>query len=292
MASSMTGLGTAEIQYKNSLITAEIKSFNNRFLEISCRLVPSVAPYEKEIKDLIRRSVQRGKVYLNVSIQGEEPEDLGLRVNAQKIRAVRQLLEEVQKVAGIQDALNLEHFLKFSEILEPSFEPDAADEMWNSIRTLLEKALSNLKEMREEEGKALAGDLINRIEFIRRRMEEIEALSKKRIPETFERMQERIRQLIRDIELDENRLHLEVALLSDRMDVTEECVRLKSHCQLFVETLAKKENVGKKLTFLLQEMNREVNTICAKANDAEISHFGVEMKEEIEKLREQVQNLE
>jgi uncharacterized protein (TIGR00255 family) len=292
MASSMTGLGTAEIQYKNSIITIDVKSFNNRFLEISCRLAPSVTPYEKDIKNLIRRSIQRGKVYLNVSVQGDEPGDMGLRVNTQKIRAIRQLLEEVQKIAGIHDTLNLEHFLKFSEILEPGFEPDSVDEMWDSIRTALEKALSSLKKMREEEGEALAGDMIDRIEFIRNRMEEIEGLSKRRIPETFQRMQERVRQLIQDAELDENRLHLEVALLSDRMDVTEECVRLKSHCQLFVQTFKKKESIGKKLTFLLQEMNREVNTICAKANDAEIGHFAVEMKEEIEKLREQVQNLE
>jgi uncharacterized protein (TIGR00255 family) len=146
--------------------------------------------------------------------------------------------------------------------------------------------------MREEEGAVLTEDMNQRATLLQKRVEEIEGISKKRVPEAYQRMRERVLQMIQEIELDENRLHLEIALLSDRMDVTEECVRLKSHCQLFVQTLKKEKTIGKKLTFLLQEMNREVNTICAKANDAEIGHLAVEMKEEIEKLREQVQNIE
>jgi uncharacterized protein (TIGR00255 family) len=292
MATSMTGLGAAEVPLKNSLITAEVKSFNNRFLEVSCRLTQSVTPFEKEIKDLIRKSVQRGKLYLTISIQGDDPEDIGLRVNTQKVRAVRQMLEELRKTAGLDETPTLEHYLNFSEILEPTAEPDEAEALWESIQRVVNLALANLQTMREEEGSALAKDMIGRLDCIVGRMDTVEKLAGERLPEMHQKMRERVGQLIQDNTLDENRLHLEIALLADRMDVTEECVRLRSHCELFTRTLRNDKIVGKKLTFLLQEMNREVNTVCAKANHSEISHLAVEMKEEIEKLREQVQNLE
>jgi uncharacterized protein (TIGR00255 family) len=292
MATSMTGLGSGEVPFKNSLITAEVKSFNNRFLEVSCRLAPPAAPYEKEIKDLVRLSVQRGKLYLGISIQGDNPEDIGLRINPQKVHAIRQILEELRKTAGIGEALTLDHYLKFSEILEPTAEAAEGDSLWESVKRAVNLALENLQTMREDEGAALASDITGRVEFLARRVDSIEALAKERVPEAHQKMRERIHQLIQDSNLDENRLHLEIALLADRIDMTEECVRLRSHCELFTRTLRNEKIIGKKLTFLLQEMNREVNTICAKANHSEISHAAVEMKEEIEKLREQVQNLE
>ena len=292
MATSMTGLGSAEVQLKNNIITAEVKSFNNRFLEVSCRLAPSVAPFEKEIKDLIRQSIQRGKLYLSISIQGEDSEDIGLRVNGQKVRAVRQMLEDLRKTAGLDEKPSLEHYLKFSEILEPTAEPDEAGLLWDSIRNAVNLALQNLQAMRDEEGAELSKDMSGRVESIAERVNRIEGLAGERIRETHRKMRERVQQLLQDSSLDENRLHLEIALLADRMDVTEECVRMRSHCELFMRTLQNEKMVGKKLTFLLQEMNREVNTVCSKSNHSEISHIAVEMKEEIEKLREQVQNLE
>jgi uncharacterized protein (TIGR00255 family) len=292
MATSMTGIGAAEIPYKNSLITTEVKSFNNRFLEVSCRLAQSITPFEKEIKDLIRQSVQRGKLYLGISIQGDNPEDIGLCVNAQKVHAIQRLLEELQKTTGIKEPLTIEHFLKFSEILEPTAEPDEAEALWESVKQAVNLALDNLRTMREAEGAVLASDMSVRVELLMKRVDTIETIAKERIPEAHQKMRDRVRQLVQDNTLDENRLHFEIAMLADRMDLTEECVRMKSHCELFMRTLLKEKTVGKKLTFLLQEMNREVNTVCAKASHPEISHIAVEMKEEIEKLREQVQNLE
>jgi len=292
MATSMTGLGSAEVPLNNSLITAEIKSFNNRFLEVSCRLAQTVTPFEKEIKDLIRQSIQRGKLYLSISIQGDDPGDIGLCVNERKVRAVRQMLEELRRTAGLDETPTLEHYLKFSEILEPTAEPDEAGALWESVKRVVNLALANLQAMREAEGSALAKDMIARLDCIAGRVGAIEKLAGERIFDMHQKMRERVGQLVKDSSLDENRLHLEIAMLADRMDVTEECVRLRSHCELFTSTLRNDKIVGKKLTFLLQEMNREVNTICAKASHSEISHLAVEMKEEIEKLREQVQNLE
>jgi uncharacterized protein (TIGR00255 family) len=292
MAASMTGLGAAEAPYNQSIIAADIKSFNNRFLEISCRLSPSLMPFEKEIKDLIRKSVHRGKLYVNVSIQGDRPEDFGLRINASKVRAIQLLLQELRRTTGLREKLTLEHYLKFTEILEPDSRPEDAEALWETVRSAVSAALDRLQSMRKQEGEALAADLLERTRRLAEGVDSLEALSKRRIPEVYGRMRDRIRQLTEDKELDENRMHQEIALLSDRMDVTEECVRMRSHCVLFDRTFREDRAVGKKLTFLLQEMNREVNTICAKANDAEISHSAVAMKEEIEKMREQSQNLE
>lgn len=292
MATSMTGLGSAEVQLKNSIITAEVKSFNNRFLEVSCKLAPSVAPFEKEIKDIIRQTIQRGKLYLSISIQGDNSEDIGLRVNGQKVRAVRQMLEDLRKTAGLEETPTLEHYLKFSEILEPTAEQGEAGSLWDSVSGVVNLALKKLQDMREEEGAELSKDMAGRLEAVTGRVDSIERLAGERIHETHRKMRERVQQLLQDSSLDEHRLHLEIAILADRMDVTEECVRMKSHCELFMRTLQTEKTVGKKLTFLLQEMNREVNTVCAKSNHSEISHIAVDMKEEIEKLREQVQNLE
>jgi uncharacterized protein (TIGR00255 family) len=292
MASSMTGLGTGEIAFQKNTICVEVKSFNNRYLEVSLRLVPQFTPFEREIKELVRKHIQRGKLYLSVSLSGDNPGQAGLRVNSDKVKAVHRLLREVQKTAGTRETLKLDHYLKFSEILEPDGNFTADEEVWQFVRQAVEKALVQLKTMRDQEGAILAVDLARRIRVLEERVGTIEILAKERAPETLKRMRERLQQLMQDAEIDENRLLLEIALLSDRMDITEECVRLKSHAEVFLGALDRDSGVGKKLTFLLQEMNREVNTICAKASSADISHLAVDMKDEIEKLREQVQNLE
>jgi len=259
---------------------------------MSCRLSPSLTPFEKEIKDLIRQSVQRGKLYVNVTLQGEKPEDLGLRINSSKVKAIQLLLQELRRTAGIREKLTLDHYLRFTEILEPDARADVVEALWETVRSAVSLALERLHTMRKQEGESLAADLLERTRGLNAGVDLLEVLAKRRMPEAYNRMRDRVRQLLQDPGLDENRLHQEIALLSDRMDVTEECVRMKSHCSLFEKTLREDRAVGKKLTFLLQEMNREVNTICSKANDAEISHSAVAMKEEIEKMREQSQNLE
>jgi uncharacterized protein (TIGR00255 family) len=292
MATSMTGLGVSEVPYNQSVVTVDIRSFNNRFLEMSCRVSPSLTPFEREIKDLIRKSVQRGKLYVNVSLQGEKPEDLGLRINSAKVKAIQLLLQELRKTTGIREKLTLDHYLRFTEVLEPDSRPDVVEALWDSVRNAVTLALERLYSMRKQEGDSLAADLLERTLRLNEGVGSLDALSRRKMPETYGRIRDRVRQLTQDAGLDESRMHQEIALLSDRMDITEECVRLRSHCSLFEKTLHEDRAVGKKLTFLLQEMNREVNTICSKANDAEISHLAVGMKEEIEKMREQSQNLE
>ena len=292
MASSMTGLGLGEVQKNGIVATVELRSVNNRFLEISCKMPSFLSHYEAEVKEIIRTKLKRGKVYATISVQGETNEILGIRVAPRMILATRHLLDELRKTAGVKEELKLEHFLKFSEIFESTKEPEGAEKTWDYVKDALKEALADLKEMRDREGEVLAQDILGRIQILEEHVAAIEKITEVNLPDAYKRMVERVSKLIKDREIDQERLNTEIVLMADKMDITEECVRLRSHNQLFFQILQQEPVVGKKLNFLLQEMNREANTISSKAINAEISHHVVEMKEEIEKLREQVQNLE
>jgi uncharacterized protein (TIGR00255 family) len=292
MAASMTGMGSAEVRHGDATITAEIKSVNNRFLEVSCRITPLLSMYEKDIRDLIRGGVRRGKVFVTVTIQGETDGTLGLKVDGRTVQVIRTLLNDLRKRAGIREQLKLDHYLKFSEVFEARGETRELEQLWSGVRRALAAALEKLKTMRLQEGRALVDDIRERLRTLNGHVDAIEQLSKASLHETHARTVERVRQIVQDVQLDQDRLYTELALLADKLDVTEECVRLRSHHDMFTRALEDDDEVGKKLTFLLQEMNREVNTISAKSNHTEISHRVVRMKEEIEKLREQAQNLE
>ncbi len=292
MTSSMTGLGLGEAQKDGTTVTVELRSVNNRFLEISCRMPSFLSHYEAKVKEIIRTKLQRGKVYATISVQGETDEVLDIRVAPKMILATRHLLDELQKIAGIKEELKLEHFLKFSEIFESVKEPEGSEKTWECVKDALKKALTDLKDMRDREGEALSHDILSRIQILEEHVAAIDKITEINLPDAYKKMVERVGKLIKDREIDQERLNTEIVLMADKMDITEECVRLRSHNQLFFQILKQEPVVGKKLNFLLQEMNREANTISSKAVNADISHHVVEMKEEIEKLREQVQNLE
>jgi uncharacterized protein (TIGR00255 family) len=269
-----------------------LKSVNNRYLEVSCRLPSFISQCEQQIRDIIRNNIQRGKLYVTITIKGDTDGILGIRIDDKMVSTIRNLLNHLQESSGVCEELKLEHFLRFSEIFESYSEPEDTDVTWNHVKGALQKALNALKSMRQEEGKALVCDAVGRIQKIEAHIDKIERIAKGSVAETFDKLMERVKKLMRDHNLEQDRLYSEIALLADKMDITEECVRMRSHDQLFLQTLKKEESVGKKLNFLLQEMNREANTMSSKALSVEIGHLVVEMKEEIEKLREQVQNLE
>jgi uncharacterized protein (TIGR00255 family) len=244
------------------------------------------------VKEIIRQYIHRGKVYVTVSIQGENDGVLGIQIDKKTVKGVQKLLQDLQTTSGIQDDLKLDHLLKFSDIFQNTKESECTERVWQGVREALMDALNELKTMRNQEGMILIKDIKQRIKNLKKYIDKIEILAQKNVPEAYERLVKRVQKLLQNIEMDKDRLYSEIALLSDRLDVTEECVRLKSHIQIFLNTLKNDVEVGKRLNFLLQEMNRETNTISSKATHSDISHFVVGMKEEIEKLREQVQNLE
>ena len=207
-------------------------------------------------------------------------------------KTIKSLLVDLKRAAGIHERLRLEHFIKFSEVFCPSGDAENIDDLWEGLKNALIKALDCLNKMRAKEGKALKSDILSRISDLNEHVDSINQIAKDNLDETYSKMISNVQGLLGQCELEKERLYTELAILSSKVDVTEECVRLKSHNQLFIEIIQKEREVGKKLNFILQEMNREVNTISSKACNTEISHLVVIMKEEIEKLREQVQNLE
>lgn len=294
MIASMTGFGRAETTVDGQTATVEVRSVNSRFCEVSIRSPSILTSHETDIQRLVKQVIPRGRI--SVQIQLETAAAEGLPVSADTVAAAeaRRILEDVCAAANLPaTSISLQDILRFSEVLATR-DPDAPqdEEAWEATRKALEEALDALRVMRGQEGEALHEELSARITGLSDRLSRIEVLAPQRVVSSHERLRQRLAEMLADDRVDQGRLEVEMALLADKLDVREECVRLHSHVHLFNEALASSEPVGRKLNFLTQEMNREVNTIGSKSNDAEMAHLVVGMKEELEKIREQVENVE
>jgi uncharacterized protein (TIGR00255 family) len=269
-----------------------MRSVNSRFLEVAARLPRSLGNRESEIKELIRRDVVRGKINVSVLVEREEDGAAGLQINTSAAKTYYRLLKDLRRTLRLRETVRLEHLLHFSEILEQQEGEDTDQLEWELTQKSVAAALAELNGMRKQEGQELAADFRTRIEKLSRTVDHIEQLSREQVPRERDRLHERIRLLMHDAPLDPGRLEMEIVLLADRLDVTEECVRFRSHNKFFVEAMEGSESAGRKLNFLLQEMNREVNTIGSKSSASEIAYLVVGIKEELEKIREQLQNIE
>jgi len=293
VVASMTGFGRAEVSRDGINIGAEVRSVNSRYLDITLRLPRSISQREKELKDIVRTFLNRGNLNITVKIAYDSNGAIPLKVNTAAAKSYFKLLNEIRKSVKIREQVKLEHLLTFSEVLEPIEEEETDEREWELVQETVRQALENLNAMRSQEGSELAKDLEKRIHWMEETLNEVEKLSKERIPEERKNLHERIAQLVEDkFVLDQNRLELEIALMVDKLDITEECVRYRSHNKFFLEALKKNEAAGRKLNFLVQEMNREANTIGSKSSDAAIAHMIIGLKEELEKIREQLQNIE
>jgi uncharacterized protein (TIGR00255 family) len=289
----MTGFGRAEVSRDGINISAEVRSVNSRYLDLTLRLPRSISQREKELKDIVRTFLNRGNLNITVKIAYDSNGAIPLKVNTAAAKSYFKLLNEIRKSVKIREQVKLEHLLTFSEVLEPVEEEETDEREWELVQETVRQALENLNTMRSQEGSELAKDLEKRIHWMEGTLNEVEKLSKERIPEERKNLHERIAQLVEDkFVLDQNRLELEIALMVDKLDITEECVRYRSHNKFFLEALNKNEAAGRKLNFLVQEMNREANTIGSKSSDAAIAHMIIGLKEELEKIREQLQNIE
>jgi uncharacterized protein (TIGR00255 family) len=293
VVASMTGFGRAEVSRDGINISAEVRSVNSRYLDLTLRLPRSISQREKELKDIVRTFLNRGNLNITVKIAYDSNGAIPLKVNTAAAKSYFKLLNEIRKSVKIREQVKLEHLLTFSEVLEPVEEEETDEREWELVQETVRQALENLNAMRSQEGSELAKDLEKRIHWMEGTLNEVEKLSKERIPEERKNLHERIAQLIEDkFVIDQNRLELEIALMVDKLDITEECVRYRSHNKFFLEALDKNEAAGRKLNFLVQEMNREANTIGSKSSDAAIAHMIIGLKEELEKIREQLQNIE
>jgi uncharacterized protein (TIGR00255 family) len=292
MILSMTGYGRGEAKKKSLTAVAEIRGVNNRFLEVSVRIPRVVSTREQALKDLTRKYLSRGKINITVMMEDGDSGAVPIKLNKSSAKAYHKLLNDLRRTLKLRETVKLDHLLKFSDIFDVDASESLENELWEVVVESVTQALDQFQTMRKNEGKELEVDLLQRLSTIDSVVNTVEEKSKNRVPLERDRLRERIKQLLQSGEYDEQRLDLELVLLADRLDVTEECVRLRSHLKFFGEAIASSEPSGRKLNFLIQEMHREINTIGSKANDADISRLVILMKEEIEKMREQIQNIE
>jgi uncharacterized protein (TIGR00255 family) len=292
MTISMTGFGRGQYSISGYEAVVEVRSLNHRYLDVAMRLPRGLGAYEQAVKDFVRTKVSRGRINVAVTLKSETENELGLSVDEETARRYKHLLETLIKKLDLPGPVTLEHLLQFSDILTIAEENALPEQAWSCVEKALSLAIDELNAMRCREGREIVNDLRGRINFLQEKIANLQTYAAGRSKNEFERLYKRLCAMLDTKELDRTRLELEVALLADRVDITEECTRFQSHNTLFLEALEDSEPAGRKLNFLLQEMNREANTIGAKANDAQTAHLVVIIKEEVEKLREQIQNIE
>jgi uncharacterized protein (TIGR00255 family) len=296
MVRSMTGYGRGEALTDGLRLAAEIRSVNHRFCEVSARLPRAFAAFEGDARKIVQDQVSRGKLTLVVN-WGEDGDGSGepggtLTLDERAADRYMTLLRGVKAKYQLAGDVDLHTFASLPNLFTWEEPGRSSDFYLGLLREVVEKATRELIRMKETEGEALKRDLASRVGLVRSRVARIRERAPERVRETHERMKERVRTLLAEAEIPEDRLLMEIAMLSDRLDCTEECVRLEAHCDHFLKYLDEESAPGRKLNFLLQEMNREINTIGSKSNDVAIVEQVVEVKEELERIREQVQNID
>lgn len=293
MILSMTGYGRASAGNKKFVVDVEIKSINSRYLELYLKLPQLLQSKEYELRELIKSKIKRGKLSVVILLKKNGSVESEISLDEEKLKNYISLLKQVKKSAKISDKIKLEHLLYSRDIFTTTLE-ELPDEEFEVVKNALNSAIDNLFDMKRKEGKELEKDLKKRIKQIEKKLDEIESESAGSVNEHFLKYQEKVKQLLEDKapSVIDERLQLELAILAERSDITEECVRLRSHLKFFLEAVEKEQEPGRKLNFLCQEMNRETNTISSKTLSISITHNTVMIKEEIERIREQIQNIE
>lgn len=294
MIRSMTGFGRGHASGEEASATVEIQSTNKRHLDIYVHLPDPLPEAENDVRSRMKEAFERGQFDVNVLVELKGSDDLPAALDADAAMRHKERLEQLCAAAQIKEPIRLDHLLEFEDIFAAEEEREAAkiQRGWPAVTEALDAAIADLQAMRLDEGKALRNDLEKRTIAIAEHLNVIEERAPDRVEERQNQLRERLEELIDDDRVDPDRLETEIALLADKLDVTEECVRLHSHLNMFRETLDAEEPAGRKLKFITQEIHREANTIGAKANDETISSEAVQMKEEIEKIKEQIRNVE
>ena len=291
MIHSMTGFGKGSVATSKISIEVEVKSVNSRYLEVFIKLPQFLSHKEYELRELIKDKIKRGKINVSIQVKRDTTLNGSTAFDEDKLKSYLKVLKQIKKAANLSEEIKLEHLLNNKEFLVSS-DYDLSETEFNKLKRTVNTALNNLQIMKKNEGQELAKDLTKRIRFIESNINEIGNESKNSINDYYNKLKERIVELLADSKISEERLNLELALIADKADITEESVRLKSHLKFFIECIKKEAEPGRKLNFLCQEMNREANTISSKSISTSITHKVVLIKEEIEKIREQIQNIE
>ncbi|HQI41983.1 MAG TPA: YicC family protein [Ignavibacteriaceae bacterium] len=288
----MTGYGKSTASNGKWDVDTEVKSINSRYLEVFIKYPPVLATKEYEIREVVKSKIKRGKLNLNIQIRKSGVEDDDFSLNEEKLKDYLALIKKIKKTAKLSDKIKLDHILMSKDIFTVPLE-EISEKDFEIIKSSINESLDSLIKMKKAEGSELEKDLKKRIKSISKYLTSIEEQAKSEVSEHFEKYKEKIKNLLEESEkINNERLETELALIAERADITEECVRLRSHIKFFLDSINKDDDPGRKLNFLCQEMNREANTISAKTLSTSISHNSVYIKEEIERIREQIQNIE
>lgn len=289
---SMTGFSRVSGDSSLGALTIEMKSVNHRYLDISARLPKDLVFLEEDIKALLRESVSRGRVDISCKLQANARSPQAAEFNVLRLCEYKTILAELSAELGLDGGISLEYLLSLPGVMaEPEVLPDS-DELLEQVKELVRRAVKSLQDAREAEGERLSSHIAQRLCIVADCVQRIEERSQGNVDNYRLRLLDNIKRLIPDIVVDPSRLEVEVAIFADRSNIAEEIVRLHAHIHNFRQFLVSEQAVGRKMDFYLQEMNREANTIGSKSLDVGISQLVVEIKSELEKIREQVQNLE
>ena len=292
MIKSMTGYGRSSFENEGREYIVEIKSVNNRFNDINIKMPRSLNYLEDRIKKEILNSVTRGKVDLFITFNNNSDLGKNIKLNTDIAKKYISELKKLSEEADIVDNINVMDISKFPDVLNIKVEESAEEVIEKELLIALTEAIKSFIEMRKAEGNKIKEDLENRIDKISKKINQISNISAGLVEEYIVKLETRIKELLKTDVVDEARLAQEVVIYSDKCSVEEEITRLKSHISQFLNLLNENIAIGKKLDFLIQEMNRETNTIGSKANNLEITNFVVDIKTELENIREQIQNIE
>lgn len=292
MIKSMTGFGRAEKVTDVRKITVELKSVNHRYLDLNIKMPKKLGLFEGNIRNLMKTYIQRGKVDVFITYEDYTPDRVSLKYNKELAAEYLTYLKKMQEDFGLEMDIRVSTLSRYPEIFSMEEQGMDEDEIWTSLEEVIREACVKFVETREREGENLKNDLLEKLAGL----DEKVTLVQERSPEVVriyrEKLEAKVHELLENTQIDDNRIAAEVVLFADKICNDEETVRLKSHIRGMQSILKEKEGVGRKLDFMAQEMNREANTILSKSNDLEVSNIAIELKTEIEKIREQIQNIE
>lgn len=294
MIKSMTGFGRCEAEINGREITVEVKSVNHRYFEFSCRTPRGYGFLDDKLKSYVNSRVSRGKIDMFVTVGANDEAPSEVTVNHQLVSGYINAMKEISDTYGVENDVTVVSLSRFPDVFTVHKPAEDEEQITNDVLSVAKTALDSFITMRETEGEKMKADILSRANTILSIVGEIEERSPQTVAEYEERLLERIKQTLEDyeVEIDEQRVLTEVAVFSDKVAVAEETVRLRSHFEQLNKFLEYDEPVGRKIDFIIQEMNREANTIGSKVQDATLAHKVVDIKSEIEKIREQVQNIE
>ena len=292
MIKSMTGFGRCEVLKDSRKFTVELKSVNHRYLDVNIRMPKKLNFFETSIRTLLKSYADRGKVDIFITYEDLSQSQVSVKYNAALAAEYLKYLNQMAEEFSLDNDVRVSTLSRYPEVFTMEECSEDEDELWNGLKEALEGAFSQFVEMRTKEGERLKEDILLKLDLLSEQIRFIEERSPQIIAEYRTKLEEKMRELLEDTQIDDNRIAAEVILFADKICTDEEVVRLKSHIQHMKETLEESNGIGRKLDFIAQEMNRESNTILSKANDRTLSNIAIDLKTEIEKVREQIQNIE